>query len=79
MTRPFMGTPLAPLAGCTCVTAGRELVVIVIRTPLLAIPLTVTMTLPVLAPVGTVATMDVPLQLPMVVVAVPLKVTELDP
>jgi len=48
-------------------------------TPLLAAPLTVTTTLPVVAPVGTVATMDVALQLPIVVAVVPLNFTVLVP
>ena len=48
-------------------------------TPLLALPPTVTTTLPVVAPVGTVATIDVALQLPMVVAVVPLNLTVLVP
>jgi hypothetical protein len=48
-------------------------------TPLLATPPTVTTTLPVVAPVGTVATIDVALQLVIVVAVVPLKVTVLVP
>src|SRR5438874_11928485 len=48
------------------------------ETPLLACPLTVTTTLPVLAPLGTGATIEVALQL-VGVAAVPLKVTVLDP
>ena len=44
-------------------------------TPLLFTPLTVTTTLPVVAPVGTVATIEVALQLPIVVAAVPLNFT----
>src|SRR5207249_11037827 len=47
-------------------------------TPLLATPPTVTTTLPVVAPVGTGATIDVALQL-VGVAAVPLKVTVLLP
>jgi len=47
-------------------------------TPLLATPLTVTTTFPVLAPVGTAALTEVALQL-LGVAAVPLKVTLLDP
>ncbi len=46
--------------------------------PLLAIPFTVTTTLPVVAPEGTVATMEVALQL-MTVAAVPLNFTVLEP
>ena len=44
--------------------------------PLLFTPLAFTTTFPVVAPVGTVATIDVALQLPIVVAAVPLKLTE---
>src|SRR5271170_926431 len=47
--------------------------------PLLATPLTVTTTLPVVAPVGTVATIKVALQLPIVVAVVPLNCTVLEP
>jgi hypothetical protein len=47
-------------------------------TPLLAEP-TVTTTLPVVAPVGTVATIDVVLQLAIAVAAVPLNFTVLVP
>lgn len=47
--------------------------------PVLATPLTVTTTLPVVAPDGTVATMDVSLQLVMEVAGVPLKATVLVP
>jgi len=46
--------------------------------PLLAIPLTVTTTLPVVAPLGTVTTIPVGLQL-VAVAAVPLKVAVLVP
>jgi hypothetical protein len=48
-------------------------------TPLLATPPTVTTTLPVVAPDGTAATIDVALQLVIVVAAVPLNVTTLVP
>ena len=48
-------------------------------TPLLDVPLTATTTLPVVAPVGTVATIEVALQLPIVVAVVPLNFTVLDP
>lgn len=48
-------------------------------TPPLATPPTVTTTLPVVAPVGTTATIDVLLQLVIEVVVVPLKVTVLVP
>ena len=47
-------------------------------TPLLATPFTVTTTLPVVAPLGTVTPMLVALQL-VTVAAAPLKVTVLDP
>ena len=66
-------------AGCTCATAGRELLLMVIKTPLLATPLTVTTTFPVVAPVGTDATIDVALQFAIVVATVPLNVRELVP
>jgi len=48
-------------------------------TPALATPLTVTTTLPLLAFAGTVAIMEVALQLVIVVATVPLKATELVP
>jgi hypothetical protein len=48
-------------------------------TPLLSTPLAVTTTFPVVAPVGTVATIDVALQLPIAVAAVPLNFTVLVP
>src|SRR5262249_26677312 len=48
-------------------------------TPLLGTPLTVTTTLPVVAPVGTVATIRLELQLTIAVAKVPLKVTVLAP
>ena len=48
-------------------------------TPLLFTPLAFTTTLPVVAPVGTVATIEVAFQLPIVVACVPLNVTEHDP
>jgi hypothetical protein len=47
--------------------------------PLLAFPPTVTTTFPVVAPVGTVATIEVAPQLPMVVAVVPLNFTVLEP
>ena len=49
------------------------------RHPLLFTPLAFTTTLPVVAPVGTVATIEVALQLPIVVAAVPLNFTVLVP
>ena len=48
-------------------------------TPLLGNPATVTTTLPVVAPLGTVATTDEALQLLIVVAAFPLNVTALEP
>ena len=48
-------------------------------TPLLFTPLAFTTTLPVVAPVGTVATIDVALQLVIVVAVVPLNFTVLVP
>ena len=80
MTRPFTGTFVLLFAGCTSVTAGKggtEEMVIAI--PLLATPLTVTTTLPVVAPVGTVATIEVALQLVTVVAVVVLNFTVLVP
>jgi hypothetical protein len=47
--------------------------------PLLAVPNTVTTTLPVVAPTGTVTVMLVALQALAAAAAVPLKVTVLDP
>jgi hypothetical protein len=46
---------------------------------LLDTPLTVTTTFPVVAPAGTVATIDVAVQFPIVVTDVPLKFTVLVP
>jgi hypothetical protein len=69
--------PTAPDVGDKLVRLGADTTVN--ETPLLAVPLTVTTTLPVVAPVGTVATIDVALQLPMVVTAVPLNLTVLVP
>jgi hypothetical protein len=48
-------------------------------TPLLAFPPTVTTTFPVVAPVGTVATIEVRPQLDIVVAVVPLNFTVLEP
>jgi hypothetical protein len=48
-------------------------------TPLLFTPLAFTTTLPVVAPVGTVATIEVALQLPIVVAARPVELTVLVP
>jgi hypothetical protein len=72
------GVPTAPEVGDRPVTAGIGLVVTAKLTPLLARPPTVTITLPVVAPAGTGATMLVPLQL-VGVATVPLKLTVLVP
>ena len=64
--------PTAPEVGDKLVMLGRHHGE---RHPLLSTPLAVTTTLPVVAPVGTVATIDVALQLPIVVAAVPLNFT----
>jgi hypothetical protein len=69
--------PTAPDVGDRLVMLGADTTVNVL--PLLATPLTVTTTFPVVAPVGTVATIDVAPQLVIVVAVVPLKVTELVP
>jgi hypothetical protein len=69
--------PTAPEVGERLVILGAATTVN--DTPLLALLPTVTTTLPVVAPVGTVATIDVALQLPMVVAAVPLNFTVLVP
>jgi hypothetical protein len=69
--------PTAPEVGDKLVMLGAATTVN--DTPLLATLLTVTTTLPVVAPVGTVATIDVALQLPIVVAVVPLNLTLLVP
>jgi len=69
--------PTAPDAGDKLVMLGADTTVK--DTPLLAAPLTVTTTLPVVAPVGTVAMIDVALQLPIVDAVVPLNFTVLVP
>jgi hypothetical protein len=69
--------PTAPEVGDTVVTLGAATTVKL--TPLLFTPLAFTTTLPSVAPVGTVATIEVALQLPIVVACVPLNVTEPDP
>ena len=66
--------PTVPEPGLRPVIDGAEDPVTVKLTPLLATPLTVTTTLPVVAPTGTVALIEVSLQL-VVAAAVPLKVT----
>ena len=68
--------PTPPEVGDRLVMLGA--VETVKLTPLLATPPTVTTTLPVVAPVGTGATIEVALQL-VGVAAVPLKVTVLVP
>src|SRR5215470_15461288 len=68
--------PTAPLVGDRLVMVGVESTVN--ELPLLATPPTVTTTLPVVAPAGTVATMLVPDQL-VVTAVVPLNVTVLVP
>jgi hypothetical protein len=69
--------PTAPDVGDRLVMLGADTTVN--DDPLLATLLTVTTTLPVVAPVGTVATIEVALQLPIVVAVVPLNFTVLDP
>jgi hypothetical protein len=69
--------PTAPEAGDKLVIDGAGTTVN--ATPLLAFPLTVTTTLPVLAPVGTIATIELVLQLEIVVAVVPLNLTVLVP
>jgi hypothetical protein len=69
--------PTAPEVGDKLVILGAATTVKVF--PLLAVPLTVTTTLPVVAPVGTITTIDVALQLAMVVALVPLNFTVLEP
>ena len=71
------GAPTAPLVGDKLVMLGAATTVN--EEPLLATPLTVTTTLPVVAPVGTVATIDVVPQLVIVVAVVPLNFTVLVP
>lgn len=68
------GAPTAPVVGERLVMPGRT----VKAEPLLATPLTVTTTFPVVAPLGTVVVMLVALQVPTVAV-VPLNVTVLVP
>src|SRR5437763_1381463 len=72
---PVMVTavPTGPVVGFRLVMAGADEVTVKFA-PLLAIPPTVTTTLPVVAPLGTDTTMLVALQL-AVVAEVPLKVT----
>jgi hypothetical protein len=70
--------PTNPDVGFRLVMLGAAVVVTVKFTPLLATPPTVTTTFPVVAPVGTVATMLVVLQF-VVVATVPLNLTVLVP
>jgi hypothetical protein len=69
LTAPEVGDKLVMLGAATTVKL----------TPLLATPLTVTTTLPVVAPVGTTATIEVALQLVIVVAVVVLNFTVLVP
>lgn len=69
--------PIVPDVGDKVVILGAATTVNDL--PALATPLTVTTTLPVVAPVGTNATMEVALQLLMVVADVPLNLTVLVP
>lgn len=70
----FTEVPMAPVVGARLVMLGAT----VKLNPLLAAPLTVTTTLPLVAPEGTVATIDVGLQ-PVAVAGMPLNVTVLVP
>jgi hypothetical protein len=72
------GVPTGPEVGDRPVMAGIGLVVTAKLAALLARPPTVTITLPVVAPAGTGATMLVPLQL-VGIATVPLKLTVLVP
>jgi len=67
----------APEVGDKLVMDGAGTTVNV--TPLLAFALTVTTTVPVVAPVGTIATIELALQLEIVVAVVPLNLTVLVP
>jgi hypothetical protein len=69
--------PTAPDVGDKLVMLGVGRTVKL--TPLLATPPTVTTTLPVVAAAGTIVTIELPLQLTMVVANVPLNVTVLVP
>ena len=70
--------PTAPEVGLKLLMLGADVVLTVKLTPLLATPPTVTTTFPVVAPVGTGATMLVALQL-VGVAATPLNFTVLVP
>jgi hypothetical protein len=69
--------PAGPEVGDKLVIVGGAKTVNV--TPLLATPLTVTTTLPVVAPDGTTATIDVAFQVVIEAATVPLNVTVLVP
>jgi hypothetical protein len=69
--------PTGPDVGASVLMLGG--VVTVKLTPLLATPFTVTTTLPVVAPVGTLTTMLLAPHVVAVPAFVPLKVTVLDP
>ena len=65
--------------GVTVIDCSVGAIVVTVKfTPLLGVPLTVTITLPVVAPVGTGSAMEVLLQLAAAAL-VPLKVTVLVP
>ena len=66
---------MAPVDGDRVVMPGAT----VKSLPALAVPLTVTTTFPVVAPVGTTATIEVAPQLEIVVAVVPLNLTVLVP
>jgi len=87
VTVPFVEVKLVPVivtAAPTAAEVGDKLVILGAATTvkvfeLLAVPPTVTTTLPVVAPVGTMATMEVALQLVMLVTVVVLNLTVLVP
>jgi hypothetical protein len=69
--------PIGPELGeIVSITGGGTTVNII---PLLALPLTFTTMLPVVAPAGIITVINVALQLSTVVTGVPLKVTVLEP
>jgi hypothetical protein len=72
------GVPTGPEAGLRLVMLGAGAVVTVNAAPLLATPPTVTTAFPVVAPIGTGATMLVALQL-VAAAVIPLKLTVLVP
>lgn len=69
--------PTAPEVGDRLVMTGVGRTVN--ETPLLALPLTVTTTFPVVAPLGTTAAIELELQFVIVVAVVPLNFTVLEP